>query len=74
MAHYTIGTNLQSLPIATTLSPYFISNDFVMAEFVNLCFPAVKLWIFLCTANIVNTNYKACPSESGTDKFMQRFI
>jgi len=23
---------------------------------------------------IVTPNYKACPSESGTDKFMQRFI
>jgi len=23
---------------------------------------------------VARVNYKACPSESGTDKFMQRFI
>jgi hypothetical protein len=28
-----------------------------MRDFVNLSFPAVNLWIFLCTSYYVNTNY-----------------
>jgi len=28
----------------------------------------------LFTVCVVTHKYKACPSESGTDKFMQRFI